>query len=255
MRLFQVGAHWAGRSESAEACAQRVEVLFRQLGGGDPAYGRWFEYAYSRKHSLQLPFEPTAETFLRFFGKRKHRLDKEVFTFEAWTGQEQRGRGGMLNFICGSNSPSYPNGCRLHLPREEPAASRVLTVSALKEVVRALVRAWDADGCAVIAEEDRSARRAMEDGLPCLGWLTYVASRCGRVPPLPEQVLVEPLEDQGTLILLTPEHFSLENPEHVALAGSVREELEKAGLLPPLGNEPGPKRAARVLKARSRRAR
>jgi immunity protein 52 of polymorphic toxin system len=255
MRLFQVGAHWAGRSESAEACARRVEALFQQLGRCDPAYARWFEYVYSRKHSLQLPFEPTSETFLRFFGRRKYRLDKEVFTFEAWTGQEQRGRGGMLRFICGSNSPSYSNECQLHLPREEPAASRVLTVPVLKEVVRALVLAWDADACAVIAEEDRSAKKAMGDGRPCLGWLTYVANRCGSVPPLPEQVLVEPLEDKGTLILLTPECFSLENPEHVSLARSVREELEKAGLLPPLGNEPDPKQVARVLKGKSRRAR
>lgn len=235
MRLFQMGAHWAGRSESAEACARRAEALFQQLGRCDPAYARWFEYSYSRMHSLQLPFEPTAETFLRFFKKRKHRLDREVFTFEAWTGQEQRGRGGRLSFVCGSNSPSYLNECLLYLPREEPAASRVLTVPVLEQVVRAMVRAWAPDGCTVIPEGDLKAKKAMLDGRPCLGWLTYIASRRGSVPPLPEQVHVQPLEDKGTLIILTPECFSLENPEHVALAGSVRERLEKAGLLPPLG--------------------
>ncbi|HZH13954.1 MAG TPA: Imm52 family immunity protein [Archangium sp.] len=235
MEPFQLGAYWAGRRESAEACARRVEELFQQLGRIDPAYARWFEYAYSRKHSLQLPFEPTAEAFLGFFKRRKYRLDREVFTFEAWTGQEQRGHGGKLNFVCGSTSPSYANGCLLHLPREEPAASRVLALPVLKQVVRAMVRTWDADGCAVIAEGDRVTKRALEDGRPCVGWLTYIAHRCGSLPPLPEQVLVEPLEDQGTLILLTPERFSLEKPKHVALAQSVRERLEQAGLMPPLG--------------------
>ncbi len=234
MELFQAGAHWAGRRESAEACARRVEMLFRQLGRCDPAYARWFEYAYSRKHSLQLPFEPNFETFLRFFERRKYRLAREVFTFEAWTGQEQQGRGGMLSFVCGSNEPFYPNGCQLHLPREEPAASRVLTVSVLKEVVRAMVLAWEPDGCAVIPEGDRGAKKTMEDGGTCLGWLTYVSGRRGRVPSLPRPARAEPLADQGTLIILTPERFSLENPAHVSLAGRVRERLEKAGLLSPL---------------------
>jgi hypothetical protein len=232
MRLFQAGAHWAGRNESAEACARRAEALFQELGRCDPAYARWFEYSYSRKHSLGLPFEPTAETFLRFFKRRKYRLDREVFTFEAWTGQEQRGRGGKLSFVCGSNSPSYLNECLLYLPREEPAASRVLTVPVLKEVVRAMVLAWEPDGCVVVAEGDRGSKKALEAGGPCLGWLTYVADRRGKVPPLPKPVRVEPLEDKGLLIILTPERFSLENPAHVSLAGRVRERLQKAGLLP-----------------------
>jgi hypothetical protein len=235
MEPFQVGTYWAGRGKSAEACARRVEALFQQLDRIDPAYARWFEFAYSRKHSLQLPFEPTSEAFLGFFKRRKYRLDRDVFTFEAWTGQEQRGRGGMLNFVCGSNSPSYANGCQLHLPREEPAASRVLALPVLKQVVRTMVRVWDADGCAVIAEGDRVTKKALEDGRPCVGWLTYVASRRGSLPPLPEQVHLEPLEDQGTLILLTTERFCLQNPAHVALAANVREQLEKAGLMPPLG--------------------
>ena len=138
----------------------------------------------------------------------------------------------MLSFTCGSNEPFYSNGCLLHLPREEPAASRVLTVSVLKEVVRAMVLAWEPDGCVVISEGERGAKKALEEGVPCLGWLTYVADRRGKVPPLPKPVRVEPLEDKGLLIILTPERFSLENPAHVSLARRVRERLEKAGLLP-----------------------
>ncbi|MGZ3457035.1 MAG: Imm52 family immunity protein [Archangium sp.] len=237
MERFQVGAHWAGRHESAEECARRVEVLFRLLGRCDPAYaGQWFEYGYSRRRALQRPFEPTAETFRRFFETRRYRLGKDAFCFEAWTGQEQRGHGGVLNFTCGSNLPFYANGCRLHLPREQTAAERVLTVPVLKEVVRALVLAWDPDGGAVIPEEDAAAKKAMEDGRPCLGWLMYFSHQRGKVPRLPKPVRVEPMEDRGTLVVLTPECFSGDNPEHVALAGHVREELEKAGLLPLSGS-------------------
>jgi hypothetical protein len=110
----------------------------------------------------------------------------------------------------------------------------VLTVAGLKEVVRAMVLAWDPDGCAVIPEGDRSARKVMEEGGHCLGWLTYVSGRRGRVPSLPRPVRVEPMEGQGSLIILTPKRFSLEDPAHVDLAGRVRERLQQAGLLPAL---------------------
>jgi immunity protein 52 of polymorphic toxin system len=233
MELFQAGAYWGCREETAEACARRVEVFFQGLGRCDPAYARWYAYGYSRKNALENPFEPTAETFLRFFSRRKHRLGKDGFIFEAWTGQEQRGRGGLLSFTCGSGTPFYANGCLLYLPREEMAAKRVLTVPVLTEVVRAMVAAWAPDGCAVISEADPVAKRALAESRACMGWLTYVSRKRGRVPALPKPVRVEPMEDQGTLIILTPELFSLKNPEHAELAAHVRERLEKAELLPP----------------------
>jgi hypothetical protein len=47
-------------------------------------------------------------------------------------------------------------------------------------------------------------------------------------------VRVEPVEDKGTLVILTPERFTASNPEHVALAATVQELLGRAGLLKPL---------------------
>jgi hypothetical protein len=64
-----------------------------------------------------------------------------------------------------------------------------------------------------------------------MGWVTYVSRRQGRVPPLPAPVRIEPVGEQGTLIILTPELSSAANPEHVALAERVRELLERAGLV------------------------
>ena len=232
MERFQAGAHWGGRKESAAACAARAEEFFRLLAECDPAYSRWFEYAYSRKNALRLPFEPTAETFLRFFERKKYRLGRDAFYFDAWTGQEQTGRGGLLNLTCGSGTPFYANGCLLHLPREGAAAQRVLTVQVLKQVVRAMARAWEPDRCAVVSEADPSARRMVEADGACVGWLTYFSRAHGRVPSLPRPVRVEPVEELGTLVILTPQPFSPGNPAHAELAGRVRERLERSGLLP-----------------------
>ena len=233
MERFQAGAYWTSRKESAEACARRAETCFRLLAACDPAYARWFEYAYSRKNALQLPFEPTLATFRRFFGRKKYRLGRDGFCFEAWTGQEQRGKGGQLSLTCGSGLPFYSNGCLLHLPREEPAAGRVLSVGVLQNVMRALAVAWEPDACAVVAEEDLAARKLLEGGTPSVSWLMYFPHHLGRLPALPRPVRVSPVEDQGSLVVLTPERFRWNDPAHLELAGRVRARLEKAGLLRP----------------------
>ena len=62
----------------------------------------------------------------------------------------------------------------------------------------------------------------------------YFSRQRGTVPPLPAPVRVEPVEDKGTLVILTPERFTVSNPEHVALAARVHELLDGAGLLGPL---------------------
>lgn len=64
-----------------------------------------------------------------------------------------------------------------------------------------------------------------------MGWLTYYSRQWGEVPPLPEPVRVEPMEDKGALVVLTPERLSTTNPEHVALGLSAQQSLEKRGLL------------------------
>ena len=64
-----------------------------------------------------------------------------------------------------------------------------------------------------------------------MGWLMYFSRRRGEIPALPPLVRVEPVDDKGTLIILTPERFTVDDPAHVALADAVRTLLERAGLL------------------------
>ncbi|MET0401033.1 MAG: Imm52 family immunity protein, partial [Cystobacter sp.] len=207
MERFQAGAHWSCRKESAAECAARAEELFRLLGQCDAVYARWFEFAYSRKNALRLPFEPTAATFQRFFERKKYRLGRDAFYFDAWTGQEQTGKGGLLHLTCGSGTPFYSNGCLLHLPREGAAVARVLSVPVLKQVLLAMVRAWAPDRCAVVPDEDPASKRLVEADGACLGWLTYFSRAYARVPSLPKPARVEAVDELGSLIILTPEPF------------------------------------------------
>jgi hypothetical protein len=230
--IYKAAVYWACRPESDEQCARRAETFFRLLGRCDPDFTRWFEQADSLKKALQLPFEPTAETFMRFFKKRSNRLGKVGVIFSAWTGHVEGERGGMVRFKCGSDYPGLVNSCLLSLPREAPGTERVLTVPVLLEVMRALVLAWEPDDGVVFSEAYRKLRNEPV-GQPYTGWLMYYSHRRGAVPPLPEPVRVVPVEDKGSLIILTPERFDGNDPGHIALADEVRAALDRAGLLKP----------------------
>nr|WP_309889342.1 Imm52 family immunity protein [Archangium sp.] len=217
--------------ESAEACARRAETFFRLLSRCDPDFTRWFEQADSRKTDLQLQFEPTYETFMRFFKRRTYRMGKSGFIFSAWTGHpEGKQRGGMVRFKCGLETAGVSNSCLLELPQEAPGTERVLTVPVLTEVVRAMVVAWEPDCGGVFSNAYQRARDEPVDQ-PYTGWLTYLSHRRGQVPPLPEPVRVEPVEEKGSLLILTPERFDGHEPRYMALADEVRASLDKAGLL------------------------
>jgi hypothetical protein len=230
MDTYDAAVYWGCRVESAEECARRAETFFRLLSECDPIYTRWFEKADSRKKALQLQFEPTAETFMRFFKKRGYRLGKIGFIFGAWTGHEEHERGGAVRFKCGYDAVGALNSCLLDLPREEPGSERVLTVPALARIIRTMVLAWEPD-CGVVFSDAYQRIREHPVGQPYTGWMMYFSRRMGEVPPLPEPVRVEPVEDKGSLIILTPERFNGHDPAHVALADQVRALLDGAGLL------------------------
>jgi hypothetical protein len=235
---YYAGVYWSGRVESAQQCAQRAETFFRLLSGCDTIYERWFKQANSLKRALQLQFEPTSETFVRFFSKKKHQLI-EGFSLGAWTGHREDGRGGIVSLTCGTDCDSFCNNCLLYLPTTGPEVERVLTVPVLTQVFRAMVLAWEPDWGVILSDELLDTVSRPRDVGTFVGWLTYFSQRRGQVPPLPGPVRSEPIEDKGTLLILTPERLSASNAEHVALAARSRELLAShEGLLAPILSPP-----------------
>ncbi|QRN96275.1 immunity 52 family protein [Archangium violaceum] len=227
---YAAGVYWPARAETAEQCARRAETFFRLLSRCDTSYTRWFEKAHSLEKALQLQFEPTYETFLRFFGEKKYRrgkTDKDGFNFGAWNGDEE---GSNIMLTCGTSSRYFPNTCILHLPSVDTEAGRILSAPVMTEVVRALVLAWEPEDGGVFSDAYQESRNEPV-GPPRTGWLMYLSRRRGEVPPLPAPVRVEPVEDKGSLVILTPERFTVDDPAHVALADEVRALLDRAGLL------------------------
>ncbi|MBZ4329492.1 immunity 52 family protein [Corallococcus sp. AS-1-12] len=132
---------------------------------------------------------------------------------------------------CGGYAQGNSNVCVLSLPSKGESAERLLTASMLTAVMRSMALAWEPDWAVAMSDAYREmdGRQGKDD--PWLGWVTYLPSHRGKVPPLPAPVRIEPVEDRGSLIILTPERFTVANPEHLELARRVRELLARAGLM------------------------
>jgi hypothetical protein len=233
LESYYAGVYWPARRESAEECARRAEVFFTLLSRCDPIYTRWFEQADSRKKALQLQFEPTYETFVRFFGRRKYREGTHGFSFSAWTGNEE-GHGGMLMMSCGSDFEGQSNKCLLYLPSEEPEKERVLRAPVLTQIMEAMVLAWEPDWGIITPDSLRDTLSEKGNAGTFMGWMTYFSRSRGEVPPLPEPILQKSVEDKGSLVVLSPERISASDPGHVALARRAQELLLANGLLMPV---------------------
>ncbi len=106
--------------------------------------------------------------------------------------------------------------------------------SSLSSILTCMATAWDPDfAVATSTEMSRLLRKPSWEVR--VGWLTYLSRRLGALPPLPAPVRIAPVGDLGWLLVLSSEPLSAGNPEHVAFTASIRERLDRAGLiaLPP----------------------
>jgi hypothetical protein len=233
--LYYAAAYWSGRRESAEECAGRAATFFRLLSACHSDYGRWYEKAGAGRKTPPLKVEPTRETFVQLFGMKRYQAGNDGFSFETWTGHPDN-QGGMVLLGCGEGGERVTNLAQLYCPSEPPGRDRLVTRAVLSGVVRAMVLAWEPDWAVVTPDDFRD--ELSETGLPgtFVGWMTYYSRQWGDVPTLPEPVEVSPVEDKGTLVVLTPERLEATNAEHLALGRRVQEVLGEAGMLRRVGS-------------------
>jgi hypothetical protein len=144
----------------------------------------------------------------------------------------------MVLMGCGASGEGATNLAQLYFPSAPPGRERLVTLAVLTGVVRAMVLAWEPDWAVATPRDFRD--QLSETGLPgtFVGWLTYYSRQWGEVPALPEPVQVEPVEDKGTLVVLTPERVEEANARHMALGRRIQQVLEGRGLLRRVGEQP-----------------
>jgi hypothetical protein len=241
---YYAGAYWGARKESAGECARRAADFLASLARCAPAFSRWFKPARSRGKSLAQPLDPEPAALEKLLLKGRNRTDagQEVieqlgFSLGLWNGGPPRGDA-SLSLFCGGFSERTVNSCLLHPPQSGPGSERILTAPLLAEVVRCMVLAWEPDwGIATSSTHMDRVTRTAQPGT-FIGWVTYFSRRRGAVPPLPPPVRVEPVGERGTLVILTPERFTVSNAAHLELADHTLRLLEHARLLGPLQEDP-----------------
>ncbi|MBU8896696.1 immunity 52 family protein [Corallococcus sp. M34] len=237
---YYAGAYWGARRESPEDCAQRTAHFLGLLAACDPFLAHWHKPAKTRKDARQLALMPPdvltlAELFRHGVTREPGGPALEELGFRcSFDNGGASGDCATMRINGGVYSDAVPNHCVLSVPWRGPNADRLLTVSVLLNVVRATVLSWDPDWAVAMSTAYERRFREPHSAPFALGWITYLSNRLGRVPPLPAPVHIEPVEDRGTLIVLTSQRFTAANPEHVALARRVRELMTGAGLMPPI---------------------
>ncbi|MFL5354153.1 immunity 52 family protein [Archangium sp.] len=233
---YYVGAYWLARRESAEACAQRAESFFRLLASCDPSLAKWFRKGRTLKAALKHRIASDAASLSEMFtqqAQKEGRLADDGFSLRGWNGEIHEAAS-SLSILCGDASVWVSNLCLYHPPEEGPAQQRVLQAPVLARILRAMAVAFEPEWGVATSDEHRQLVSDSSKAGTFVGWLMYFSHRRGSLPPLPAPIQVEPVEDKGTLVILTPERFTASNPAHVELARDVAERLAQAGLLTPL---------------------
>jgi hypothetical protein len=238
---YYAGAYWGPRRESTGECARRAVTFLNLLAACDPLLAHWNKIPKPRGRGRKTPLMPPdlstlTEAFQRGVNRQPggppiEHLGLTVSAYNDGTGEDFAD----VSMHCGSyEKNSSANACVLSLPNRGENAERILTASVLTEVVRSMALAWEPDWAVAMSRSYRDLDDRQGETDIWLGWVTYLARQRGKVPPLPAPVRIEPVEDRGTLIILTPERFTVAKPEHVALARRVRELLSRAGLMQPV---------------------
>jgi hypothetical protein len=229
---YYAGTYWLARPESGDACAQRAESFLRTLGRCDPAWAHWHDTEPHEEATRSLRHLDAA-SFARMFEREENRQGPDGFRLSFWAGETVL-ESTTVSVRCGAATPWLSSMCVLELPTQGATATRVLTAPVMTEALRAMVLSWDPEWGIVTSHEHRQRVSERAKAGTFVGWVTYFSRLRGVVPPLPAPVRVEPVEDKGTLVLLTPDSFTTSNPEHTSLAARVQEQLQEAGLLRPL---------------------
>lgn len=242
---YYAGAYWGPRKESPEDCARRTATFLDLLASCDPALAHWYKPTRSRRDTRKYPLMPPdvaalTELFRGGVNREAGGPPIEELGFTFWFGNGGGNHDSAdLRIACGVYAEGASNYCVLTPPVAGPDADRVLSASVLSQVVRSMALAWEPDWAISMSHAHRDLMGEEGEAEVLLGWVTYLPVRRGRVPPLPAPVRIEPVNEVGSLIVLTPERFTAANPEHVERARQVRGLLEQAGLLKPLQPLPG----------------
>lgn len=148
-----VGAYWAAREESREACASRC-VKFFDMISGLPGMSRWAKKSSSKLAKIN-EVSTGLESLLKLLKTNNRDINGAAiselgFSLALWNGDAARPV--SISILCGAYSPRIKNCVVLNLPTlVEPMEE---DFRYMKSIADALIMVWDPDS--VIASSSQS---------------------------------------------------------------------------------------------------
>lgn len=238
---YYIGVYWGNREEDVRTCAVRASAMFHHLAGCDPIFQRWFTLGRSQKEALKHEVQTDPVTLQGLLVKGRNRTDfghqvipELGYSFYAWNGCKDDVDAVNINFTCGCYAQRIVNHCLIRLPSGENSKARIIQIPVLVDVLKGMVTNWEADWGVVTSSQHTQKASRKDHTAPFVGWVTYLSQERGVIPSLPEPTYLREIEDHGTVIILTEERFTINNPVHLEIAQDVTAILDQRGLLEPV---------------------
>jgi hypothetical protein len=233
---YEIGIKWENRHEGAEACAGRLAGMLKALESLDPVFAQWFTDA-ERVGDGAVPAKPLrtgADDITRFFEQGKCRKDTGALWPElgcsvmAWNGIDGPK---TLAFFAQpghySDTRDFPNSVDFEIQPRAAGNRDFMTAEIIRAILIAAIVAWEPAWGSVSTWEYWGQRYPPPQQWPDFrsGWMTYLSAPYARKVTPPSSAITEPVAG-GILMLATEEPFTLDNPQHVAVADAIQACLE-----------------------------
>ncbi|MGA2087427.1 MAG: Imm52 family immunity protein [Stellaceae bacterium] len=249
---YTLYAFWKARPESTEACAERLARMFQDLAAIHPAFARWCKKAMTLappdKPFCSMP--PQIKELTAIFDKGRYFKDvprepipQLGYMVYAWNGiRGPQGLSFSVHAGAYTERKRDPNMVDFGFQGIEPGNESLLNAKILKQVLLAVVSAWEADW-GVIESWGYEGQLKNADGQlfrPWGGWITYLSPAYAQKISPPRTATVEQTPGGGLLMLATEEPFTATNPAHVAAVDAIQACLKPIQVSPPLRKIPRP---------------
>ena len=237
---YGISAFWGPRTESADQLADRMAQTLIQLRAIDRLFHHWFFVHEDDGVPLHNVDRPQLAALIADHVSRDDFDVAEVeagYYFTVVNKEERSPRSAHLQFHAGcsyfwgspSNSASF--GTDEFIPQDAALFTPVL----FRQVLLALVTAWDPNWCKVGSSETRDLSPPIQETRTPklqLAWMTYLAPRFALLVTPPKSAIVERTPEGGLLMIASEERFSVANPEHLRVAREIEASLAPVNALP-----------------------
>ena len=214
-------------------CARNISSALHDLSSLSHHTRKWFMVGRSRKEAVNSPISTEFDSISGLLQKGINRRETDKlpipnlgYRCTIWNG-EMNDSAVSISFQCGGYSPHISNGVVINLPNNEEIWDFKILRCAMEILVRRFSPDWGTVNTALLRDQ---VLRLPETAIQ-VGWMTYLSSKIGNVPPHPKYE-AEIIDGYGSVVVATRDRFSVQNAEHQRRALMVAEEVSR---LPALG--------------------